>query len=227
MTDWGNLTLDLVQPGWFFSPDNRHTRGPLFPNVIQNLLSSVKSIFSSEPLSYSSFLLTRRDTSASARSSKGAWSLECGCSRRWIVAVETVTPWSWHSLVISTKLLEQLDLTILLRLRSSLSVVASFRSQFFLLTAFPCRNLETELWEQPALDAISFCSFPSLSRVSMMVFCTNVRSEALAIVGEWCNTNHSNILINRHCVNTNLKYILILWDEWIELSCESFAHSIS
>ena len=44
----------------------------------------------------------------------------------------------------------------------------------------------------------------------MMVFCINVRSEALPIVGEWCNTNHSNILIYRHCVNTNLKYILIL-----------------
>ena len=195
MTDLGYLTLDLVQPGWFVTLEVFY-----FQMWYKTCFHLWRALLSSEPPSNSSFLLTRRDASASAGSSKGAWSLECGCGSP-AVGGETVTPWSWHSLVISTKLLKRLNLTILSRLRSSLSVVASFRSRFFLRTDFPCRNLETELWKQPALNALSFCFFPSLCRVSMMVFCTNVRSEVVTIVGEWCNTNRSNILIYRHCVN--------------------------
>ena len=79
ITDWGNLTLDWVQPGWFSSPGNRHTR--FFRMWHKSFFHPWRALLSSEPPSSSSFLLTRRDVSVSASdgSSEGAWSLECGC----------------------------------------------------------------------------------------------------------------------------------------------------
>ncbi len=42
ITDCGNLTLDFKQLGLWASPPFLQTRGPWFPNEIQNLLSSEK-----------------------------------------------------------------------------------------------------------------------------------------------------------------------------------------
>ena len=92
-----------------------------------------------------------------------------------VVALHLLTPASVHSLWSSPTFLNGLLLTFLSRLQSSLLIVHLFLSHFSLPLNFIFMCFDTALWNIHSL-AISFWGFPSLLRVSMMVFCTTVRS---------------------------------------------------
>ncbi len=78
--------------------------------------------------------------------------------------------------------LNRFCLTVLIRLRFSLLVVHLFLPHFFLTLNFPLTCLDTALCEQPAYLAMNVCGLPSLWRVSMIVFWTNVRSAGFPMI---------------------------------------------
>ena len=144
MTDWGNLTLDLMQPGWFSSPGNRHTRGPLFPNVIQNWLSSMKSTFVQRAWSRPILSFCWPDETLLLLSGvqKGAWLLESAAVAHLLQLAVDCCSWNGDTMVPDILWWSQQAVIV--------SLSGGELPVTFLPTAFPCGNLETVLWEQPA-----------------------------------------------------------------------------
>ncbi len=99
-----------------------------------------------------------------------------------VVALDTLTPDSVHSLWSSPKFLNRFCLTILIRLRFSRLVVHRFLPHFFLPLNFLLACLDTALCEQPASLAMNVCGLLSLWRVSMIVFWTTVRSAVFPMI---------------------------------------------
>ena len=99
-----------------------------------------------------------------------------------VVALDALTPASVQSLWSSPTLLKGLLRTILSRLRSSLLLVHLFLPHFALPLNFLLMCFDTALCEHPTYFAITFWGFPSLWRVSMMVFCTTVRSAVFPMI---------------------------------------------
>ncbi len=149
-------------------------KGPLFPNEIQNLLSSEKRTLDHwATVQFFSLAQVRR-----LRRVK-----EFGYScRQCVVALDALTPASVHSLWSSPKFLNQFCLTILIRLRFSRLVVHLFLPHVFLPLNFLLTCLDTALCEQPASLAMNVCGLPSLWRVSMIVFWTTVRSAVFPMI---------------------------------------------
>ncbi len=85
----------------------------------------------------------------------GSWSTDSSCI---------------HSLWISPTFLNGFCFTILSRVRLSLLLVHFFSTTSFLSFASLLMCLDTELCEQPASFAMTFCVLPSLCKVSMVVF---------------------------------------------------------
>ncbi len=92
------------------------------------------------------------------------------CIRLCVVVLEALTPAAVHSLWISPTFLNGFCFTILSRVRLSLLLVHFFLPHLFLPFAPLLMCLETELCEQPASFAMTFCVLPSLCKVSMVVF---------------------------------------------------------
>ncbi len=83
------------------------------------------------------------------------------CIRLCIVVLEALTPAAVHSLWISPTFLNGFWFTILSRVRLSLSLVHFFLPHIFLPFASLLMCLDTELCEQPASFAMTFCVLPS------------------------------------------------------------------
>uniref|UniRef100_A0A8C6LFN2 BMP binding endothelial regulator n=1 Tax=Nothobranchius furzeri TaxID=105023 RepID=A0A8C6LFN2_NOTFU len=94
-----------------------------------------------------------------------------------VVVLEALTPAAVHSLWISPTFLNGFVVTILCRVRLSLELVHFFLPHFFRPFACLLMCLDTELCEQPASLAITFCVLPSLCKVSMIVFWTAVNCD--------------------------------------------------
>ncbi len=177
-----NFTLDLKQRGFCASPLFLQTLGPWFPKEMQNLLSSENINFgplSSSPVLFvfspgetlltlsvvQEWLDTRNATAethvlyTSVRS--GSWSTDSSCQ---------------STLCEFPHILNGFCFTILSRVQLSLLLVHFFLPHLFLPFASLLMCLDTELCEQPASFAMTFCVLPSLCKVSMVVFWTTVKS---------------------------------------------------
>ncbi len=104
------------------------------------------------------------------------------CIRLCVVVLEALTPAAVHSLWISPTCLNGFCFTILSRVRLSLLLVHFFIPHLFLLFASLLMCLDTELCEQPASFAMTFCVLPSLCKVSMVVFWTTVKSAVFPMI---------------------------------------------
>ncbi len=92
------------------------------------------------------------------------------------LCVVVLGPAAVHSLWISPTFLNGFCFTILSRVQLSLLLVHFFLPHLFLPFASLLMCLDTELCEQPASFAMTFCVLPSLCKVSMVVFWTTVKS---------------------------------------------------
>ncbi len=81
------------------------------------------------------------------------------CIRLCVVVLEALTPAAVHSLWISPTFLNGFCFTILSRVRLSLLLVHFFLPHLFLPFASLLMCLDTELREQPASFAMTFCVF--------------------------------------------------------------------
>ncbi len=104
------------------------------------------------------------------------------CIRLCVVVLEALTPAAVHSLWISPTFLNEFCFTILSRVRLSLLLVHFFLPHLFLPFASLLMCLDTELCEQPASFAMTFCVLPSLCKVSMVVFWTTVKSAVFPMI---------------------------------------------
>ncbi len=111
------------------------------------------------------------------------WTLKpMSCIRLCVVVFEALTPAAVHSLWISPTFLNGFCFTILSRVRLSLLLVHFFLPHLFLPFASLLMCLDTELCEQPASFAMTFCVLPSLCKVSMVVFWTTVKSAVFPMI---------------------------------------------
>ncbi len=94
----------------------------------------------------------------------GSWSTDSSCSPLF---------------VNSPTFLNGFCFTILSRVQLSLLLVHFFLPHLFLPFASLLMCLDTELCEQPASFAMTFCVLPSLCKVSMVVFWTNCQVSSL------------------------------------------------
>ncbi len=181
ITDCGNFTLDLKQRGFCASPLFLQTLGPWFPKEMQNLLSSENIT-----LDHSAAVQSRRFWRCLLFKSgltQGMRQLKpMSCIRLCVVVLEALTPAAVHSLWISSTFLNGFCFTILSRVRLSLLLVHFFLPHLFLPFAPLLMCLETELCEQPASFAMTFCVLPSLCKVSMVVFWTTVKSAVFPMI---------------------------------------------
>ncbi len=104
------------------------------------------------------------------------------CIRLCVVVLEALTPAAVHSLWISPTFLNGFCFTILSRVRLSLLLVHFFLPHLFLPFASLLMCLDTELCEQPASFAMTFCVLPSLCKVSMVLFWTTVKSAVFPMI---------------------------------------------
>ncbi len=181
ITDCGNFTLDLKQRGFCASPLFLQTLGPWFPKEMQNLLSSENIT-----LDHSAAVQSRRFWRCLLFKSgltQGMRQLKpMSCIRLCVVVLEALTPAAVHSLWISPTFLNGFCFTILSRVRLSPLLVHFFLPHLFLPFAPLLMCLETELCEQPASFAMTFCVLPSLCKVSMVVFWTTVKSAVFPMI---------------------------------------------
>ncbi len=91
-------------------------------------------------------------------------------------------PAAVHSLWISPTFLNGFCITILSRVRLSPLLVHFFLPTLFLPFASLLMCLDTELCEQPASFAMTFCVLPSLCKVSMVVFWTTDKSAVFPMI---------------------------------------------
>ncbi len=165
ITDCGNFTLDLKQRGFCASPLFLQTLGPWFPRKCKicrehnfGPLSSSPVLFVFSPgemLLASDFcfcLLFKSGLTQGMRQLK-----PMSCIRLCIVVLEALTPAAVHSLWISPTFLNGFCFTILSRVRLSLLLVHFFLPHLFLPFASLLMCLDTELCEQPASFATTFC----------------------------------------------------------------------
>ncbi len=175
ITDCGNFTLDLKQRGFCASPLFLQTLGPWFPKENLNLLSSenIALDHSAAVQSFLSLAQARRFWCCLLFKSgltQGMRQLKpMSCIRLCVVVLEELTPAAVHSLWISPTFLNGFCFTILSRVRLSLWYTF-FQPHLFLPFASLLMCLDTELCEQPASFAMTFCVLPSLCKVSMVVF---------------------------------------------------------
>ncbi len=144
ITDCGNLTLDFKQLGLWASPPFLQTLGPWFPNEIQNLLSSEKRTL--DHCATFQFFVSLAQVRCLWRQMKPN-----SLTRLCVVALDTLTPASVHSLWSSTKFLNRFCLTILIRLRFLSVGCASFSS-----TLFPSTQLSVNMLGYSTLWIASF-----------------------------------------------------------------------
>ncbi len=97
------------------------------------------------------------------------------CIRLCVVVLEALTPAAVHSLWISPTFLNGVCFTILSRVRLSLLLVHFFLPHLFLPFTSLLMCLDTELCEQPASFAMTFCVLPSL--------CNGLRDHLKACAG--------------------------------------------
>ncbi len=182
-------TLDLKQRGFCASPLFLQTLGPWFPKEMQNLLSSenIALDHSAAVQSFLSLAQARRFWRCLLFKSgltQGMRQLKpMSCIRLCVVVLEALTPAAVHSLWISPTFLNGFCFTILSRVRLSLLLVHFFLPHLFLPFASLLMCLDTELCEQPASFAMTFCVLPSLCKVSMVVFWTTVKSAVFPMIG--------------------------------------------
>ncbi len=182
------LLENLKQRGFCASPLFLQTLGPWFPKEMQNLLSSenITLDHSAAVQSFLSLAQTRRFWRCLLFKSgltQGMRQLKpMSCIRLCVVVLEALTPAAVHSLWISPTFLNGLCFTILSRVRLSLLLVHFFLPHLFLPFASLLMCLDTELCEQPASFAMTFCFLPSLCKVSMVVFWTTVKSAVFPMI---------------------------------------------
>ncbi len=112
---------------------------------------------------------------------QGMWQLKpMSCIRLCVVVLEALTPAAVHFLWISPTFLNGFCFTILSRVRLSLLLVHFFLPHLSFPSLLMC--LDTELCEQPASFALTFCVLPSLCKVSMVVFWTTVKSAVFPMI---------------------------------------------
>ncbi len=173
ITDCGNFTLDLKQRGFCASPLFLQTLGPWFPKEMQNLLSSenITLDHSAAVQSFLSLAQARRFWRCLLFKSGLTWTLKpMSCIRLCVVVLEALTPAAVHSLWISPTFLNGFYFTILSRVRLSLLLVHFFLPHLFLPFASLLMCLDTELCEQPASFAMTFCVLPSLCKVQELLY---------------------------------------------------------
>ncbi len=135
ITDCGNFTLDFKQCGFCASPLFLQPLGPWFPNKMQNLLSSEKRTlvhWATVQFFFSTAQVRCFWHCLWFRSGLVALSWR----RLSVVTLDALTPASFHSLWSSHKCLNQLCLTVLSSLRSSLLLVHLFLPKLFLPVNF-------------------------------------------------------------------------------------------
>ncbi len=98
------------------------------------------------------------------------------------LCVVVLGPAAVHSLWISPTFLNGFCFTILSRVWLSLLLVHFFLPHLFLPFASLLMCLDTELCEQPASFAMTYCVLPSLCKVSMVVFWTTVKSAVFPMI---------------------------------------------
>ncbi|MED6235645.1 hypothetical protein ATANTOWER_030747 [Ataeniobius toweri] len=104
------------------------------------------------------------------------------CIRLFMVVLEALTPAAFNSLLISPTFLNGFCFTILYRVRLSLLLVLFCLPHLFLPFVSLLMCLDTELCEQPASLARTFCVLPSLCKGSMVIFWTTVRSAVFPMI---------------------------------------------
>ncbi len=165
------LTLDFKQLGLWASPPFLQTLGPWFPNEIQNLLSSEKRTL--EHWATVLLLLSPGKMPLMTTVAKFLDTSVCGGS--WCLD-PSLSPF----LVKFTQILE----SILLDNPHKAAVLsvgcASFSSTLFPSTQLSVNMLGDELTF--IFLAMNVCGLPSLWRVSMIVFWTNVRSAVFPVI---------------------------------------------
>ncbi len=182
ITDCGNFTLDLKQRGFCASPLFLQTLGPWFPKEMQNLLSSENIT-----LDHSAAVQSRRFWRCLLFKSgltQGMRQLKpMSCIRLCVVVLEALTPAAVHSLWISPH-------NFWMGFVSQSSPGCGYPyclytfslPHLFLPFASLLMCLDTELCEQPASFAMTFCVLPSLCKVSMVVFWTTVKSAVFPMI---------------------------------------------
>ncbi len=176
ITDCGNFTLDLKQRGFCAFPLFLQTLGPWFPKEMQNVLSSenITLDHSAAVRSFLSLAQARRFWRCLLFKSgltQGMRQLKpMSCIRLCIVVLEALTPAAVHSLWISPTFLN--GFLFHNPLQGAVIPIACtlFSTTLFLPIASLLMCLDTELCEQPASFAMTFCVLPSLCKVSMVVF---------------------------------------------------------
>ncbi len=99
-----------------------------------------------------------------------------------MVTLDALIPASVHSLWSSPKCFNRLCLTVFSSLRSFLLLVHIFLPNFFLPVNFAFKCFDTALLEQPPLSGMALCDWPSLWRVSMIVFWAIAKSAVFPII---------------------------------------------
>ncbi len=179
ITDCGNFTVDLKQRGLCASPLFLQTLWPWFPKEMQNWLSSenitldhsaaVQSFLSlAQARRFWRCLLFKSDTrNATAETyvlhtsvRSGSWSTDSSCSPLF-VNLPHIFEWVLFHNPLQGAVIH---------------ILHFFLPHLFLPFASLLMCLDTELCEQPASFAMTFCVLPSLCKVSMVVFWTTVKS---------------------------------------------------
>ncbi len=188
ITDCGNFTLDLKQRGFCASPTlppdsgtliskgnakftsiREHNFGPLSSSPVLFVFSPGETLLTLSVVQ--EWLDTRNATAethvlhTSVRS--GSWSTDSSCSPLF-VNLPHIFEW-----VLFHNPLQGAVISI---------ACTFFLPHLFLPFASLLMCLDTELCEQPASFAMTFCVLPSLCKVSMVVFWTTVKSAVFPMI---------------------------------------------
>ena len=216
-TDCGNFSLELKHLGLCaspFSPDSENAVFALIRKEDFGPLSYRPVLFSLAQIRHFwHCLLLRSDLTSGVQHLK-----PMSMIRLWVVGLDALTPASVHSLWSSPTLLNGLFLTVLSRLQSYLLLVLLFLLYFSLPLDFLLMCFDTALWEHPTSFAITFWGFPSWWRMSVMVFCTTVRSAVFPVIVKSTGPDHKRPF--KGSGNLCRRFGLISWLECDTLSLQ-------
>ncbi len=209
ITDCGNFTLDFKQHGFCASPLLLQTLGPWFPNEMQNLLSTKRTL---DHWATVQFFFS----SAQVRCFWRCLWFRSGLVALFLKTSERGDSWCTDSsfsplLVKLSQVFESAYLAVFSSLRSSMLLVHLFLPKFFFQSTLHLICFDTALCKQPHLSVMTFCDLPSLWRVSMFVFWIIAKSAVFPIIVVLKNKRYPELYcMDGHLLKLKCKYSNIL-----------------